>query len=184
MKKEALRISHMFQGREEDGYLDDFSMNLYVGEVLGIMGYRGNGKAELFHILAGRREFERGTLFLNENLVYGNKNSDTRTIVLIKSQLVLLENMSVADNMFHLRKHRKFSVWIHQKMYENLTNTHLREFGLDMHARTLVRKLSFVEKCMIVIIRAYIFGARIIILDDLLNNCTLGKIKKIRSIVK
>ena len=68
MRKEALRVSHLYKRFGQKEVLTDFHMNLLEGETLGIMGLKGSGKTLLFHILTGKEEFDQGTLFFNENM--------------------------------------------------------------------------------------------------------------------
>lgn len=66
MRKEALRVLHLYKRFGQKEVLTDFHMNLLEGETLGIMGLKGSGKTLLFHILTGKEEFDQGTLFFNE----------------------------------------------------------------------------------------------------------------------
>lgn len=181
MKKEVLRISHMFHPQSEEGGLDDFSMNLYEGEVLGLMGYRNSGKAVLFDILTGKEGFSEGTLFLNEEVVPVHRIPVMKSIVQITGRSALLDNMSVADNIFHLRKHGKWQIFTHQKMHERLAETHLKEFGLNIRPETPVYKLSVLEKSMVEMVKAYILGGRIILLYDIINNRTREELLRLNT---
>ena len=53
MRKEALRVLHLYKRFGQKEVLTDFHMNLLEGETLGIMGLKGSGKTLLFHILKG-----------------------------------------------------------------------------------------------------------------------------------
>lgn len=181
MNKEVLRISHMFHPQGEEGGLDDFSMNLYEGEVLGLMGYRNSGKSVLFDILAGKEGFCEGTLFLNEEVVSVQKMPAMKSIVQITGRPALLDNMSVADNIFHLRKHGKWQIFTRQKMHEKLAERHLKEFGLELRPETPVYKLSALEKSMVEMVKAYILGGRILLLYDIVNNRTREELLRLRN---
>ncbi len=105
MRKERLRVLHLYKTLGDMEILKDFSMNLYEGEVLGIMGLKGSGKTLLFHILAGEEEFDAGTLFFDENKICDGDTILSNRIAFIGKESQHQKNMSVTDNIFHIRKH-------------------------------------------------------------------------------
>ena len=52
-----LRVEDLsLQGPEGRPLLDDISLTIHAGEVLGIAGVEGNGQAELVEVIMGMRE--------------------------------------------------------------------------------------------------------------------------------
>ena len=49
--------------------LDDISLNIHEGEVVGIAGVEGNGQSDLSDVLSGMGGFTSGTVELNGNSI-------------------------------------------------------------------------------------------------------------------
>ena len=153
MRKEALRVLHLYKRFGQKEVLTDFHMNLLEGETLGIMGLKGSGKTLLFHILTGKEEFDQGTLFFNEKRVDGKRWCCRNQIAMVGRESQLQQNMSIADNIFYLRKH------------------------------TLICQLTRLESYMIEIVKRYIMGAKVIILDDFSEQYRTEEILKLNQLL-
>ncbi|MBD5462612.1 MAG: sugar ABC transporter ATP-binding protein [Lachnospiraceae bacterium] len=183
MRKEILRIQHLCKRVGSIEILKDFCMNLYEGEILGVMGLKGSGKSLLFHILIGEEEFDTGTLFFDENLVCGKK-ALKKQIALVEKESQLQKNMSVMDNIFHIRKHYHHQILVHEKQLRVRTKAELEEIGVHIDPDTLISQLSSLESYMIEIIKKYIIGARIIILDDFSEERSAQELLKLNELLE
>lgn len=184
MRKERLRVLHLYKTLGDMEILKDFSMNLYEGEVLGIMGLKGSGKTLLFHILAGEEEFDAGTLFFDENKICDGDMILSNRIALIGKESQLQKNMSVTDNIFHIRKHFHHQFWIHKKQSRMRTRTELKEIGADIDPDALICQLSSIESYMVEIIKKYIAGAKVIILDDFSEERSMQELLKLNELLE
>lgn len=183
MQKEILRISHLYKKIGDKEILNDFSMNLYEGEILGIMGLKGSGKSLLFHILNGEEEFDQGTLFFDENRLYGKKISLRNQIAVLGKESGLQKNMSVVDNIFHIRKHYHHQFWVHDRKFRERTQNELEELGVNIAPDTLVCNLSGIESYMLEIIKSWIIGAKVIILDDFTDKYSTQEILQLNQLL-
>lgn len=175
MRKEVLRINNFSAQSEREGCLAGVSLNLYEGEVLGILGSPNSGKTLLLQMIAGKQKFDEGTLFLNEEIEDAFKLAKKGMIALVQHKSALVENLSVADNIFHIKKHRHVRFFTKENLYEKLAKKHLDEFEIDIAPGTITGTLSATQKCMVEILKAYIWGAKIILVDCFSNIHSTGE---------
>ena len=104
--------------------LDDVSLSLNQGEVLGLMGDNGAGKSTLVKIIAGNFKPSSGNIIFEDEKVEFNKPMDARDkkIEVVYQDLALCDNLTAASNIFLTREIKKnfgfFSIINFRKMYE------------------------------------------------------------------
>lgn len=168
MKREILRIENITIKEKGIKTLNDFFLNLYQGELLGVFVNNAIDKKNLIDLIYGNVEVERGRICYEnlpisyEDYVGIRKNK----ISLIQSISKLIDDLTVADNIFVIRdKFGRYLIDI-QVIFEQ-TNKLFEEIGLEISPSRLVYTLSSFEKTVVEIAKAYGLGARIIILKDL-----------------
>jgi len=82
--------------------LDDVSIDLYKGEVLGILGENGAGKSTLIKILAGNYIKDSGVVYIDGEKfeISGPAEAMASGIRVIYQELNTLENLTVTENIF------------------------------------------------------------------------------------
>ena len=104
--------------------LNEVSLSINPGEVLGLMGDNGAGKSTLIKIIAGNFKPTSGNIIFNEEKVEFAKPMDARNkgIEVVYQDLALCDNLSAASNIFLTREIKKnfsiFSIIDFKKMYE------------------------------------------------------------------
>jgi len=168
MVEEVLRIRHMNKNFYGNQVLCNVNLNLFRGEVLGIIGGNGTGKTTLAKILSGEVDKDSGTIYFEEEKVDILSPSDAqrRGILCVFHQGGLVEEMTVAENMFLLRKDGR-ARFIRKKQLNMLAKTYLAEGGLEIPPDTLIKDLSHADRRRVELIRAATFRTKIIILDEI-----------------
>lgn len=83
--------------------LDDISLNVPQGELVGLLGPSGSGKTTLLRIIAGLEKPDRGRVLFNERDVT-NLDVRRRKVGFVFQQYALFRHLTVADNVaFGLR---------------------------------------------------------------------------------
>ena len=82
--------------------LDDVSIDLYKGEVLGILGENGAGKSTLIKILAGNYIKDSGRIYIDgkEFDIKGPAEAMASGIRVIYQELNTIDNLTVTENIF------------------------------------------------------------------------------------
>ena len=60
--------------------VNDFSLEVRGGEIVGIAGVSGNGQSELLEAVAGIRPFSKGRIIVNGNEIYTSSKRDAGTL--------------------------------------------------------------------------------------------------------
>lgn len=165
MSDELYRIQDLCLSNNTSTLFSHLNMHQYTGETLGIMGLHDSGKTLLSLILSGQISPDCGMFFFNEKP--DTTNSLFSHTTLIQRHSSLISSLSVAENIFVIRKHRAKRTFIHPKLIMYETQKFLRENNLSISPTTLIKNLSAEERRLIEILKAYILGAKLIIFDAL-----------------
>ena len=81
--------------------LDDVSLTVRAGEILGIVGPNGSGKTTLFNVISGFYRPHGGAITLNGRPISGARPSQVSRLGVARTfqHLRLFGNLTVADNM-------------------------------------------------------------------------------------
>jgi len=82
--------------------VDDVTVNLFPGEVVGLLGHNGAGKSTLIKILSGAYQADAGEIYVNGERATINNPRDARkyNIETIYQTLALADNLDASANLF------------------------------------------------------------------------------------
>lgn len=159
--------------------LDDVRFDLYEGEVHALMGENGAGKSTLMKILTGVYTKDSGTvekLDTNGNMVrlenITPKSAQEQGISIVFQEFNLLNNMSIAENVFIGREPKTKAGTVDWKQLFKDTKRILERVRLDKNPQTLVADLSVAEKQSVEIAKCLSYEADIIVLDEPTSSLT------------
>ena len=149
--------------------VDDVSVDLYPGEVVGLLGHNGAGKSTLIKCLSGAYKKDAGEVLINGQTVEINNPRDARSynIETIYQTLALADNLDAASNLFLGREIVTKSGMLDEAKMEAETrkimarlNPNFRKFNEPVSA------LSGGQRQSVAIARAGYFNAKILIMDE------------------
>ncbi|MFK7753085.1 MAG: ATP-binding cassette domain-containing protein [Sedimentitalea sp.] len=149
--------------------VDDVSVDLYPGEVVGLLGHNGAGKSTLIKMLSGAYGADSGEIFINGDKVTINNPRDARShnIETIYQTLALADNLDAASNLFLGRELVTPLGMVDDDAMEAETrkimgrlNPNFQKFSEPVSA------LSGGQRQSVAIARAVYFNARILIMDE------------------
>ncbi len=149
--------------------VEDVSLNLYPGEVVGVLGHNGAGKSCLMKILSGAMAYDSGEIKIQGSPVEMSSPIDARHcgIETIYQTLALADHLNAPANLFLGRELKtRFGMLDDRKMEEE-TRKALRSLNPNFRNITeAVMNMSGGQRQVIAIARAIYFNARIVIMDE------------------
>ena len=175
-------ISKSFPGVKA---LDNVSLNVYKGEVLGLVGENGAGKSTLMKILSGVHRADEGEIFIEGEKVIIDSVSKAHDlgVSIIMQELNMCGHLSVADNIFIGRAHKKGLFIDDKKMHEEARKI-LDGLGIDISTYTQVGSLSVAKQQMVEIAKAISFNSKILVLDEPTATLTDREIEQLFGIIR
>ena len=158
-------ISKNFGGLQA---LKNVSLELYSGEVLGVLGHNGAGKSTLIKILAGAETSSAGTILVDgrETQVRGPKDARACGIETIYQELALCGNLNAPSNLYMGREINKWG-FLDKKAMKKETANALRRLNIRINSlETEVEAMSGGQRQAISISRAVHFDTKILIMDE------------------
>jgi len=149
--------------------LRDVSFQLQAGEVHALCGENGAGKSTLIKVLGGvlPHDSYTGQLSCNGKAVRFEsiRDAEAAGIAVIHQELSLVDEMTVAENVFLGNEPSRFGFVQHERMYVDAQKV-LDRFKLDIDPTARVRELGMGQKQLVEIARALAKQVRILILDE------------------
>ncbi|TCJ13680.1 sugar ABC transporter ATP-binding protein [Rubrobacter taiwanensis] len=168
---DALRVENIAKRFGSVTALQDVSLHLRKGEVLGLIGDNGAGKSTLIKIITGFHRPDAGRIYLDGEEVELKSVSQAQRLGIqtVYQDLALVNDMTVYHNMF-LNKEitwRPLPLLNNRKM-KHLTRRYLDDIGVSIPSiETEVAMLSGGQRQAIAVARAvYSEDARILLLDE------------------
>ena len=149
--------------------VDDVSVDLYPGEVVGLLGHNGAGKSTLIKCLSGAYKADSGEIFINGNKVIINNPRDARdqNIETIYQTLALADNLDAASNLFLGRELISPSGFLDESRMEAETRKIMARLNPNFQKfNEPVSALSGGQRQSVAIARAVYFDAKILIMDE------------------
>lgn len=149
--------------------VDKASISVEPGEVRSIVGENGAGKSTLVKVLAGaypHGEY-RGQIRINgkKQQSTGVADAEASGIVMIPQEMNMVDDRSIAENLFLNRVPRRFGMVDEFKMFD-LSEAYLDPVGIDVSPTTLVGELGTAQKQMVAIASALSKDVKVLILDE------------------
>lgn len=161
--------------------LDNVSVSVRKGEVIGLLGDNGAGKTTLLRILCGIYRPDSGRLLFQGKKIQLSSVRDAlrNGVGIIHQDLALLENLSIAENLFLLREPATQLGVVkiaNRKRMRAEAKEILENFGFShLDPMTRVANLSGGERQSIAILRCVHFKANVILMDEPTTNLSLNE---------
>jgi D-xylose transport system ATP-binding protein len=145
------------------------SVDLYRGEVIGLVGGNGAGKSTLMRVLSGAHPADSGDILVDGKKVTIQNPRDAKAygIETIYQTLALADNIDAAGNMFLGRELLTRSGSLNDAAMEAATRSVMGRLNPKFkNFKTAVKSLSGGQRQSVAIARAIHFNARILIMDE------------------
>ena len=149
--------------------VDHVTVDLYPGEVVGLLGHNGAGKSTLIKILSGAYHADAGDILINGEKAEIRSPRDARkyNIETIYQTLALADNLNAAQNLFLGREIVTGTGFVDDDAMEAETRRIMARLNPNFRKlKEPVSALSGGQRQSVAIARAVYFNARILIMDE------------------
>ena len=149
--------------------VDRASLDLYPGEVVGLLGHNGAGKSCLIKVLSGAYKRDDGHIFINGREATINNPRDAKHygIETIYQTLALADNVDAASNLYLGREILTKWGTLDDSAMESQARKVMARLNPNFHRfKDPVITLSGGQRQSVAIARAIHFNAQILIMDE------------------
>lgn len=148
--------------------LYDINFDLNAGEVHALLGENGAGKSTLIKVLGGIYKPDTGEIWVNGNRADIGCVADARRegIGIIHQEIFLVQNLTIAENIFLGRELRNKKGYIDYKSEVEKAQEMLDNLHINLNAEAMVKELAIGQQQLIEITKAVSFDVKILVLDE------------------
>lgn len=149
--------------------VDNVTLDLYPGEVVGLLGHNGAGKSTLIKILAGAYQMDEGEIWIEgkKASIHSPRDARRHNIETIYQTLALADNLDAPSNLFLGRElTNKFGLVDDARMEAETRKIMARLNPNFKKISEPVSALSGGQRQSVAIARAVYFNAKILIMDE------------------
>lgn len=186
MKKTLLKMDGMSQRFPGVQALRDVDLEVYEGEVLGLVGKNGAGKSTLVRILMGLQVPDAGRITI-DGMSYERMASSAALqagVTYVPQIVNMMDSLSVAENVLAGDMPINRFKLIDWKQVYREADDRLKKLGLEMDVRKPAEGLKVAEKTMLAIAKAMFGDTRLIILDECTAPLPYSDIELLFSFIK
>ena len=164
MREETLRMERVTYREQGVTQLENFSMSIWAGEIMGLMPVNRHGISALIKLLRQNLPLHYGYVYYHEKQVNHWRYSDSsmNRISVIQNKSCLAEGLTVADNIFVLRP----------------------GFRKRLMQPKILRQLSPFERFVVELLKAVVAGNYLVVLDDISSFLSDMELQKLHRILR
>jgi simple sugar transport system ATP-binding protein len=169
--------------------LDNVSLSIEPGEVLGLMGDNGAGKSTLVKIISGNYRPSHGTMQIEGQPVDFHRPADAQHagIEVVYQDLALCDNLTAASNVYLGREAKRqfgpFRIIDYPTMHRRAAEL-FAELKSETRPRDLVRKMSGGQRQAVAIARTLLTDARIVLMDEPTAAISVRQVAEVLNLIR
>jgi ribose transport system ATP-binding protein len=167
-------ISKRFPGVQA---LDDVSLEVDRGQIVGLVGVNGAGKSTLMNVLGGICQPDAGDILLDgkKTVLHSPRDAERHGIAFIHQELLFFASQTVAENIFisHLFPSSRLPFLVSKSAANREAKRYLAMLGSDIGPTARMEELSVGERQVVEIARALATGSDIVIFDEPTSSLSL-----------
>ncbi|MEQ8581917.1 MAG: LPS export ABC transporter ATP-binding protein [Marinoscillum sp.] len=176
-----LRAEHLIKKYKKRRVVNDISVSVNQGEIVGLLGPNGAGKTTTFYMIVGLIKPNEGSIFLDEENITGLAmyRRAKKGIGYLAQEASVFRKLSVEDNILAVLEMTKLSKVEQKEKMESL----LEEFSLTHVRKNLGMVLSGGERRRTEIARALAVDPSFVLLDEPFAGVDPIAVEEIQTIV-
>lgn len=182
----VLELEHISKHYGAIQALNDVSMTLEAGEVVGLVGDNGAGKSTLVKIIAGNFHPSGGTIKIGGRQVQLHNPADARAkgVEIVYQDLALADNLTAAANIFLGREMvNRWNILDYRGMYKRAGEL-FAELKSETRPRDLVRKMSGGQRQAVAIARTRLSEPHIVLMDEPTAAISVRQVAEVLNLIR
>jgi simple sugar transport system ATP-binding protein len=169
--------------------LNDVSLSIKEGEVVGLMGDNGAGKSTLVKIVAGNYRPTKGTIRIADREVVLHSTAEARAqgIEIVYQELALCDNLTAAANVYLGRELMKrvgpIQFLDYKAMYQRAGELFV-ELKSETRPRDLVKRMSGGQRQAVAIARTRLSEAKIVLMDEPTAAISVRQVEEVLNLIR
>lgn len=161
---QELRTEHLYKKYGKRTVVNDVSIHLHQGEIVGLLGPNGAGKTTTFYMTTGLVTANHGKIFLDDQDItsYPMYRRAQLGIGYLPQEASVFRKMTVEDNILSVLEMTSFSKEYQRDKLEQL----IKEFNLEHVRQNLGDRLSGGERRRTEIARCLAIEPKFVMLDE------------------
>lgn len=169
--------------------LNNVTLSLEAGQVIGLMGDNGAGKSTLVKIIAGNFPASHGAMRIDGREVTFHRPIEARQagIEIVYQDLALCGNLTAAANVFLSREIYRGIAPLHvldySAMYKRAAEL-FKELKSETRARDLVKQMSGGQRQAVAIARTMLSEPKIVLMDEPTAAISVRQVAEVLNLIK
>lgn len=176
-----LRAEHLFKKYKSRMVVNDISVEVRQGEIVGLLGPNGAGKTTSFYMIVGLIKPNEGKIFLDDQELTDLPmyQRAKRGIGYLAQEASVFRKLTVEENILAVLEMRHYTKQVRKEKTEQL----IEEFSLQKVRKSLGMSLSGGERRRTEIARALAVDPKFVLLDEPFAGVDPIAVEEIQSIV-
>jgi ABC-type sugar transport system ATPase subunit len=185
VREELLRIEDGICTVNGYDILAGIRFQLYRNQICGLISGEQMEMEKLWNILLGEETLDYGTVYISEKKIDAADAAEilSSNVVAINRFSQLIKGLSLAENMFIVKERMEHSL-IHMDEMENKLAILFDQFDLHLDIHTSVTDISRLERYQFELIKAYMRGIKLVLLDLRGSDLNFRETEKLFSLIR
>lgn len=165
--------------------LNDVSLTMEAGEVVGLVGDNGAGKSTLVKIIAGNFHPTHGSISIDGQATNLHSPADARRkgIEIVYQDLALADNLTAAANIFLGREITRGGILDYRAMYRRAGEL-FAELKSETRPRDVVRRMSGGQRQAVAIARTRLSDPKIVLMDEPTAAISVRQVAEVLNLIR
>lgn len=185
MREELIRIENGIKTIDGYDFLAGIHLQIYRNEICGIISAEQKEMEQLWSVLQGNQSLDHGTVFINEKKTQPDEYRDIlkSNVRLIDGYSNLIKGLNLAENMFIVSGKKMTSMFVNKTEDEHKLKILFEQFNININIHTPVENLSRLQQLKFELLKAYMHGIRLVLVDLRINDFTSSEIEELFSLI-